>query len=340
VRRLIVAEPYRSVAADVRDRVRRVRSPAFPASAERTLYSPRRLRRRSPVRPAGTVARYERGLRALAAARGLDHPAVISVDPLLAGFGRFDWSGPVTYYGVDDWTASSPHERWWPAYEEAFAGLRAAGRAVVGVSQGIVDRVAPTGPSAVIPNGIDPEEWLAPGRAPDWLEPLPRPRITYAGSLDSRVDVSALAAVADAFPQGSVVVVGPMVDEQHFRALGARPNVTIGPQLDRAGVTWLIRESDACVIPHAANDLTRSMSPLKLFEYLAAGRPVAAIDLPPIAAAATGRVVLVDEGGDFAGGVRRALALGPAPEPERREFIADNSWERRFERLLEVALGN
>jgi teichuronic acid biosynthesis glycosyltransferase TuaH len=338
VRRLIVAEPYRSVAGRVRGALRRPRPPRFPATTDRILYSPLRIRRWDPIEPTSAVARYEEGLRRLAARHGLERPAIITTHPLLAGFGDFEWAGRVTYYGFDDWTASRPHERWWRTYEAAFARMRASRRAVVAVSDGILERIQPTGPHAVVPNGVEPTEWLEPAPAPAWCMTLPHPRCTYIGSLDSRVDVAALDSVAAAFPHGSLVVVGPMLDASHFAPLRARTNVTIRPTLDRTDVAGLLRASDVCVIPHLRNDLTRSMSPLKLFEYLAAGRPVAAVDLPPIAAVASKRVVLVSEGEDFTAAVSRALALGPAPEVERRAFIAANTWECRFERLLDVAL--
>ena len=168
VRRLIVAEPYRSVAAYARDVVKRQNGTSFPATPDRSLYAPGRLRRTTPVDPSREIARYEAGLRRLAERRGLERPAIISADPLLAGYGRFDWAGRVTYYGWDDWAASRPHERLWPAYEEAFARMQAEGRTVVAVSQGILDRVATTGPAAVIPNGIEPSEWVKPPPPPDW----------------------------------------------------------------------------------------------------------------------------------------------------------------------------
>ena len=79
------------------------------------------------------------------------------------------------------------------------------------------------------------------------------------------------------------------------------------------------------------------MSPLKLYEYLAAGRPVAAVDLPPIAAV-EGRVALAPAGGRFAPAVAEALALGPAPEAERLAFVARHAWSRRFQQLVGIAL--
>jgi glycosyltransferase involved in cell wall biosynthesis len=267
-------------------------------------------------------------------------PAVISSHPFLAGFGALEWAGPVTYYGWDDWLASEPHRAWWPAYEQAFAGIRAGRRRVCGVTSAVVERVAPTGPAIVVPNGLEPAEWRSPGPPPAWFAALPRPRFAYAGSLDRRIDVEQLAAVASAFPDGSVAIAGPMLDPGHFDLLSGLENVTIRPPEGRAAIAGLIAAADACLIPHVSNEMTLAMSPLKLYEYLAAGRPVAATALPPVVAAASSssRVALTEPGGDFGAAARRALELGPAPEDERRTFIERNSWASRFDTVLDFAL--
>jgi hypothetical protein len=50
------------------------------------------------------------------------------------------------------------------------------------------------------------------------------------------------------------------------------------------------------------------------------------------------RVTLVEAGEDFAAGVATALERGPAEDDARRAFIHANSWERRFDRVIELAL--
>ena len=84
--------------------------------------------------------------------------------------------------------------------------------------------------------------------------------------------------------------------------------------------------------------LTATMSPLKLYEYVAAGLPVCATDLPPIRAADP-RIVLVGASADFAAGVELALARGRADERRRRAFVAANAWACRHDQLLDLALG-
>jgi hypothetical protein len=79
------------------------------------------------------------------------------------------------------------------------------------------------------------------------------------------------------------------------------------------------------------------MSPLKIYEYLAGGRPVVASDLPPMRDI-DNRVCLVREGEDFLAGVKHALEVGPASEAQRMEFVRRNAWSKRHDSLLDLAL--
>ena len=338
VRRVMVSNPPRSLPVKlVKDRLRPPLP--FPESERARLHEPVRLRRRDPVGVRGlerTYRAYERSLRRAAEDMGLEHPAVITAQPLLAGFGSFDWAESVTLYATDDWAAHPDLERWRRAFEEAYARVSRSGHRVCAVSQAILDRIDPSGPSAVVPNGIDPAEWLDPGPAPEWFERLPGPRLLYVGSLQSRIDVDAVRRAGESLEEGSVVLVGPLLDLEHFFPLGGAPHVHMHPaELDRDEVVALMTAADVGLLPHVESPLTVAKSPLKLYEYLAAGCPVAATDLPPLRGV-DDRVVLAN--GDFAAATERALELGRAPEEQRKRFIEENSWERRTARVLELAL--
>jgi teichuronic acid biosynthesis glycosyltransferase TuaH len=342
VRGVLVCDPARSAPRKLARAILRRPDTPFPESASAAHHAPVRLRRDDPVsvRPLERAyAVYERGIEQAAARHGLVRPAIITANPILAGFGHFNWAGPVTYYAWDDWTALDARRRWWPAYEEAFSRLRRTGRRVVAVTPRIVSRIAPTGPQLVVPNGIDHREWQEPPPPPEWFLRLPSPRLLYVGSLQSRIDVEQIARIAAGFPDGSISLVGPLQEPAHFEPLRGIANVHIHPPVPRREVTGLIGSADAGLIPHVSSPLTEAMSPLKLYEYLAGGLPVAAVDLPGIAGVSD-RTVLVAPGQDMTGAVRQALAMGREPEPQRLAFVAENSWERRFDALLEFALAD
>lgn len=342
VSRLLVCNPYRSAVAKAARTIVGPREAAFPATDTRRLYQPLRLRRADPTSLQAierSCAAYEARVRRAAERAGLRRPAIITTHPLLAGFGRFDWAGPVTYYATDDLGAHPPLRPWWAAYPVAHARVRELGRRVVGVSTKAAAAVDPIG-GVVIPNGIEPDEWLARGLPPAWFTELPGPRLLYVGTLDPRVEVETLAGLARAYPTASIVLVGRCPDPEHYAPLRALRNITIVPPVTRAELTALVAAADVGLIPHVRDEQTEAMSPLKLYEYLAAGVPVAATDLPPIRPVWPERTALAAGPADFPAAVARALEIGRCAERDRIAFIHANAWERRFELLLDTALEN
>ncbi|HSZ68837.1 MAG TPA: hypothetical protein VK756_00605 [Solirubrobacteraceae bacterium] len=341
VRRVLICDLMRSLPVKVaRDLTTRERV-AFPRSETAHLLQPLRLRRHDPTSLAGAQragAAYERAMRHEVRRMGLVDPVVITAHPLLAGFLDCPWASAVTFYATDDWCAYPPHRRWWPAYRESFARVAQRGRRVAAVSTPVLERLEPTGPRAVIPNGLEPAEWVGDPAPPSWLGGLRRPLLLYAGSLDSRLDVVGLFAIARAHPHATVLLVGPLCDAQHLLPLRAAPNIEIRPALSREAVTGLIRVADVGLIPHVRSPLTEAMSPLKLYEYLAGGLPVVATNLQPVRGVDP-RVTLVDDSAGYPDAVHAALALGRAEEDERLTFVQTNSWGARFDRLLDLALG-
>ena len=88
-----------------------------------------------------------------------------------------------------------------------------------------------------------------------------------------------------------------------------------------------------CTVPFLVNEHTRTMNPLKVLEYLAAGKPVVATPLPALRA--YGRHVALASGPEeFAAAVEQALAEdGEAQRRSRAEFAGRHSWESRLEEI-------
>jgi teichuronic acid biosynthesis glycosyltransferase TuaH len=312
----------------------------FESSLRVDLWQPLRRRRLEPVSvPAleRTYAAYDRRLRRVAERRGLERPAVITGQPFIAAFAKLEWAGPVTLFSTDDLAAHPDYQRWRPSLLTAYERIAAGGRRVCAVTDAIIDRIGPRGPAAVVPNGVDARLWAAPGKPPAWFEQLPGPRLLYIGALGSRIDTEAMRAIARAFPEGTIALVGPLAERDHLAEILAEPNVVHHEAVPREQVAALCHGADVCLLPHRQTELTEAMSPLKLYEYLASGTPTVATDLAPVRRAG-GSIVRVPPGGDFAGAVREALAAGPISEDARREFVARNSWASRSAEVLDLAL--
>jgi glycosyltransferase involved in cell wall biosynthesis len=342
VRGLLVANPFQSWPVRTARRLAR-RDGEVPLDLGRDrvgLVSPYRLRRRNPTNVAWakrSYLGYDRAVRRVAEHLGLVRPVVITCHPMQAAFAPLEWAHSVTYYALDDHAAHPADRKYERAFEEAYRIMRERGTRVAAVSAPLLDKLAPTGPSAIVPNAIDPDEWRRPGPPPAWFEQLPRPRIVYTGVLlGDRFDWAVVRALAERYRDGSVVLAGALHSRSEADPIRDLPNVHVVAHLDRADVVGVVTASDVCVIPHLDTRLTTSMSPLKLFEYLAGGRPVVASDLPGIDGVHPS-VRLAATPAHFVDQVGRALEAGPMAEPERQAFIAANSWVRRHEQIMTIA---
>jgi hypothetical protein len=92
----------------------------------------------------------------------------------------------------------------------------------------------------------------------------------------------------------------PLQEPAQFALLRDIPNVHIRPPAPRSAVTGLIGHAQVGLVPHVRSALTGAMRQLNLYEYLAGGLPVVAVDLPGIAGISD-RVLLVPPGGEMEG---------------------------------------
>ncbi|QYF88277.1 UDP-galactopyranose mutase [Brevundimonas sp. PAMC22021] len=98
-------------------------------------------------------------------------------------------------------------------------------------------------------------------------------KLGFYGVIDERMDLELLAAVADARPDWSLVLVGPVVKIAE-QDLPRRANIHYMGQQSYDDLPAFLSGWDVALMPFAINESTRFISPTKTPEYLAAGRPV------------------------------------------------------------------
>jgi glycosyltransferase involved in cell wall biosynthesis len=250
------------------------------------------------------------------------------------------------YYCADDWSASY---QWWNNSGEIRAReMELAGRVdlVVGTSTKIVDRWQNTHQNVkLVTNGADVESFLAARNpelaVPEDLRAIPSPRIGYVGYVDARFDTALYAQLAGAHPDWNFVIVGPLMEKYvDLTKLRRMPNVHfLGPRT-RAQLPAYMKGFDVCTIPYICSKLAESIFPLKLFEYLAAGRSVVATGLPELAPYAD-YVRIAHSAAAFESSL--ALSLTAPFPPPSEHFVHENSWASKAGLLWNTmccALGN
>jgi teichuronic acid biosynthesis glycosyltransferase TuaH len=339
VETLLVADPLRSQLARLRRRAVAA-DEGFPSGPRRRFVRPRRWRRTDSHDRSSAVRTYQRLDRWLAdrnEALGWPEAVLVSCHPVLAAVAdRSRWAD-VVYYGWDDWLTYPPMAAARDLMAWSYDEMASRDVNVVGVTQAIVDRVGASR-SAVVPNGISLADYASPAQTPGWFDALDRPVAFYAGALEDRVDVEALEDLARDLPDWSVVLVGHMKDPARFERLLRRPNVIFHELQPRPTVLAMMAAADVCLVPHRRTPMSVAMSPLKLYEYLAAGTPVVASDLEPMRGLSD-RCLLVEPGAELAPAVRRAAQLPRATAEDIARFRADNDWSSRYRDWATAALG-
>lgn len=268
----------------------------------------------------------------------LDSPAVVTFNPFVAAFCPLRWASSVTYYAQDECASYPPVAPWWPAYRQAYSVLRERGTRIVCTSDELAAQITAAGPAVVIPNGLNAEEWRQPPPAPATFSGLARPIVTYAGTIDDRLDIGLVARVADDLAVGSIALIGPCEDSVLERKLRSIPKVTLYGWMARRELAGALVASDVCIIPHVVGISLHGRGQQKLYEYLAAGKPVASTELPPVTGISD-RVMSASPQ-DFVAAVRAALNQRPQDERDRQEFVRSNSWAARHERTIRVLLAD
>jgi len=192
----------------------------------------------------------------------------------------------------------------------------------------------------LVPNAVDYEAFIRAMASPPPADiaDLPRPRAGYIGAVNDKLNLSLLAEVAAARPDWNFVIVGPVQIQTPdnlaaLTRLKHSPNVHL---LGRKAVTEVpvyVLASDVCLLPYQQNIWTEHIDSLKLYEYMAAGKPVIATPVPA-ARQFGGLVELAADAPAFAQALEKAWNQNtPEQVARRREIAAQNTWDHRVEQL-------
>lgn len=199
------------------------------------------------------------------------------------------------------------------------------------------------------PSSVDAEHFAVArfdGIEPDDQAGIPGPRLGFYGVVDERMDLALLAAIADARPEWSLVVVGPVVKISDAE-LPRRTNLHYLGGKSYSELPAYLRGWDVALMPFAINEATRFISPTKTPEYLAAGCPVVSTPIADVIRhyGDADAVKIAGSPDAFVAACEAALALTQDPEwlAPVDAMLATISWDRSFAAmgdLIDAALAS
>jgi len=209
---------------------------------------------------------------------------------------------------------------------------------VAATSRPLLEKVRRIRPDVLaLPNGGDAARFEAlPARNAGPLARLPRPVVGYYGAIAAWFDVASVAEASRRHPEWSFALVGN-TSGASLEALEGRPNVHLFGEVPYDVLPAYVAGFDVCTIPFERTPLTEATNPVKLYEYLATGKPIVARRLPEIEPF-EGVVVLYGAGADFATALESAVREDPASglASRRRALARENTWEMRYRDLKDA----
>ncbi|HEX4884399.1 MAG TPA: glycosyltransferase [Casimicrobiaceae bacterium] len=181
----------------------------------------------------------------------------------------------------------------------------------------------------VIPNGWDPEAFPVQPSVP---LPASGPiALAYFGTIAPWLDVDALRAVSARCADASIRLIGPV----DGAAPGPIDRVTIEPPWPHDALAAAVADASALVLPFRVGELTRAVDPVKLYEYIALGKPIAASHWPALDRFAA-YVTFYRTPEHLAELVHARSLVTPPAASTRAAFLQPQSWQARAAALADA----
>jgi teichuronic acid biosynthesis glycosyltransferase TuaH len=169
--------------------------------------------------------------------------------------------------------------------------------------------------------------------AQNWAKPV----FGYTGTIHGdRVDVNLIAAVAQIYPSATIAMVGPnLLEQTDQQALDQFSNVVFTGSQPYLDLPNIMRAFDVCMVPHLVTPFTESLNPIKLWEYLAAGKPIVSTnvagfrDFPEL-------LFVAQTHADFKENLSAALSADKSAVNDRQDVAKLHSWDSRLHLVMRV----
>lgn len=165
-----------------------------------------------------------------------------------------------------------------------------------------------------------------------------KPLIGYYGSFGEWVDFKTLFEIAARRPDWRFLFIGPK-QEASLTALQQPANVEFKDSVPYERIPSELAAFDVALIPFHRNSLTEAVNPVKVYEYLAASKPVAAVAIPELKILSD-VLYLVENSQDLERAIMEAVTEAKNHDQvlrrKRRQVAEENSWDRRADQFKGV----
>jgi len=243
------------------------------------------------------------------------------------------------FEAVDNWLNHSSYQKYKERLTESYDILKNQADLIFTVSQKLV-RFFDDQPNVYwIPNGVDYKHYNQKFALVNRdIADIPKPIIGYIGVIQDRVDLKLIEHLARMNPKKSIVLIGPVWSEQDElkKAVNNLKNIYFLGYKSYSEAPMYIQQFDIGIIPHQQAEFSSSTNPMKMYEYLACGKPVVATQNSGTENT-EGMVVVADNSEDFNSKLNDLLKSdNDDKRQERQEFVKKHSWISVVDKMMDL----
>lgn len=164
--------------------------------------------------------------------------------------------------------------------------------------------------------------------------------VCYTGNICHRLDYELLVRVATTHSDKILLMVGPFANDQYRTSgLADLPNVLFTGRKTIDQLPAYLKFSSCCIIPFLCNELTKSIYPLKINEYLSAGKPVVSTSFSPDIMSFQEVASIAANHEEFAASIDKAIDQDHQALAARRVSLSSgNNWDSRARHFIDLTV--
>jgi glycosyltransferase involved in cell wall biosynthesis len=226
------------------------------------------------------------------------------------------------YYCYDEIEGTTWSSKWGAPYEKEY--LKKVDKVVTSSTELCRSKSLINPVCHLVKNGVDLNIFGKPElvKSRKWV-------IGYIGAIDQRIDAHLVSSLASQLPEYEFRFIGPVVSEAVRDLWRKHINIKCTGAVDQARLPEIIKSMDACIIPFVKNQLTASIYPLKINEYLAMGKPVVSTDFSDLSDFQS-LISIATSPDEFLHCLEREIKNNTRLRIQKRvSFASQNGWESR-----------
>jgi glycosyltransferase involved in cell wall biosynthesis len=189
-------------------------------------------------------------------------------------------------------------------------------------------------PITIIPSAADVLFYQSTASIHPDIAQITHPRIGIMGTFDGRIDVKLLQSLVINHHDWQFVIIGQIrPGRTNLDRLFFFPNVHYLGSRPHQELPSLLNGMDAFLIPYKNNELTKFISPLKLYEYLAVGKPIVSVPLPEVLRLSSH--VHIAEPDEFSAKIKLALE---SDDRTRQQARRDEAWKHTWDIRVDIMM--